>query len=171
MMLFPQQAVESGARLSPCGIYRYSLWRIWDKAKPVLGALLLNPSVADAEFDDPTIRRLIVRAKHLGFGGLRVCNLFALRSTSPEVLHSFAGDAIGPENDKWIDHDMRLCHMILCGWGRHGTHLNRDRCVNRILDYHAMMHLYALKINDDGTPAHPLYISYKVPLQRYLGRP
>lgn len=45
--------------------------------------IMLTPSTADADTDDPTIRRCIGFAKSSGFGGLYVGNLFAYRSTQP----------------------------------------------------------------------------------------
>lgn len=43
-----------GAELSECGRYRYKLWRIWDQETPPVMFLMLNPSTADANKDDPT---------------------------------------------------------------------------------------------------------------------
>lgn len=39
------------------GPYRYRLWRIWDRALPMVCWVMLNPSTADATEDDPTIGR------------------------------------------------------------------------------------------------------------------
>ena len=38
---------------------RYSLTRVWDLSKPKLLYIMLNPSIADEENNDPTTRRLI----------------------------------------------------------------------------------------------------------------
>ena len=74
------------AELSPDGVYRYKLSRIWAPDIPPALFIMLNPSTADANQDDPTIRRCIAFAKRLGHGGLLVGNLFALRSTNPARL-------------------------------------------------------------------------------------
>ncbi|WP_318389140.1 DUF1643 domain-containing protein [Enterobacter sp.] len=45
------------AVFSDCGLYRYSIGRIWDATKPYALFIGLNPSYADAEQDDPTLGR------------------------------------------------------------------------------------------------------------------
>src|SRR5258708_9826988 len=39
--------MQRGAEISDCGTYRYRLWREWDRARPTLAFLMLNPSTAD----------------------------------------------------------------------------------------------------------------------------
>nr|WP_252726063.1 DUF1643 domain-containing protein [Acinetobacter indicus] len=58
--------MEKGAEISECSKYRYSLWRIWDKDKPIFTFIGLNPSTADHVQDDPTITRCINFAKSWG---------------------------------------------------------------------------------------------------------
>ena len=63
--------MRSDALLSPCGCYRYALWRRWEPGPQVL-FIMLNPSTADELTDDPTIRRCIGFARSWGFGSLAV---------------------------------------------------------------------------------------------------
>ena len=90
--------IEKGAIISDCNKYRYSLWRIWDKEKPIFTFVGLNPSTADHEQDDRTIRRCINFAKSWGGGGIYMANLFAYRATEPQEMMS-QEDPIGPDND------------------------------------------------------------------------
>ena len=145
---------NSGAVISECGKYRYRLWRIWDQNKPMVGFCMLNPSTADASVDDPTIRRLIGFAKAWGYGGFYVVNLFALRSPKPVLLKT-AADPIGPVNDLHIAKCVSLIEILICAWGAHGSFMGRDRLVAQMLPSEK---LYALHINADGSPKHPLYI-------------
>lgn len=66
--------LTSSAALSPDGIYRYNLTRTWG-AGPIATFLMLNPSTADADVDDPTIRRCLGFAKSWGCSSLRVANV------------------------------------------------------------------------------------------------
>lgn len=50
--------VERSAVVSPDGRYRYLLERRWGNG-PAIVWVMLNPSMADATVDDPTIRRVV----------------------------------------------------------------------------------------------------------------
>ncbi|MGT2493064.1 DUF1643 domain-containing protein [Cupriavidus basilensis] len=50
------------AILSDCEQHRYRLWREWDRSRPALGFIMLNPSTADHQVNDPTITRCLQRA-------------------------------------------------------------------------------------------------------------
>ena len=57
--------------------HRYSLSRKWSENEQVL-YVLLNPSKANHMDNDPTINRLIIISKNLGYGGFNVVNLYTL---------------------------------------------------------------------------------------------
>lgn len=68
------------AVISDCGRYRYRLTR---GQVPFVAWLMLNPSTADAQVDDPTIRRCTRFADRWGYGGIIVVNIYPFRSSSP----------------------------------------------------------------------------------------
>jgi hypothetical protein len=53
------ESLGTGATFSECGRYRYRLWRdLHDIKKPRMCLfIMLNPSTADAENNDPTITK------------------------------------------------------------------------------------------------------------------
>jgi len=151
------------AELSPDGVYRYCLGREWSPllGRPPVGFLLLNPSVADAQHDDATLRRLIGFARAWGYGSLEVVNLFAWRATDPNLLyhtHYSGRDIIGgPENDAAILASARRVSRLICGWGTHGELLDRGRDVAAMLRAGGV-ELGHLGLTKGGQPAHPLYL-------------
>lgn len=88
------------AQLSEDGVYRWLLGRQWSFKEPVTTErlvcwIMLNPSTADAEMDDPTIRRCISFSQAWGYDGLTVVNAYAPLLAAPDdcavVLDPFMG--------------------------------------------------------------------------------
>lgn len=149
----------SRASFSADGRYRYILSRRWGDLERTVTFILLNPSTADAEHDDPTMRRCIQFAKDWGFSALHVVNLFAWRATDPKWMRRAAVDPIGLNNDAWIREACAGSDMVVCAWGEHGTYLGRSHHVKKILvDGPAPHKIHALRFNRSGEPAHPLYM-------------
>lgn len=146
------------AVISDCGKFRYILRRSWNAARPVLGYVMLNPSTADAEKDDPTIRKCIGFADRLGYGAIVVTNLYAFRATSPADLKR-AAYPVGPENDEFVAKAAREARDVICAWGANARGLVRPTETLRILASVGRPPL-ALRILPCGTPSHPLMLPY-----------
>ncbi len=144
---------------SDCELYRFSLTVLWDRSKPRLLYVMLNPSQATELANDPTIERCERRARMLGYGAFAVVNLFALRETSPLRLKA-AKNPEGAENTMHIERAAAWANDILVAWGAHGEHRNICDSVLPILraSDRRLLHLGLTKA---GHPRHPLYISYK----------
>lgn len=139
---------------SPCGQFRYCLWREWTATNPTFAVFIgLNPSTADAYNDDPTVRRCLGYAKRWGYGALCMLNLFAYRATDPAVMKSFPSP-IGFNNDYWICRLTGQASVVVAAWGVHGTHLHRDQAVMVLL----AGKLSCLQTTLAGHPSHPLYL-------------
>lgn len=149
---------DRGAIFSDDGVYRYRLWRIWDASQPYLNCLMLNPSTADVEHNDPTVERCERRARRDGWGGLHVTNLFAYRATDPRAMLA-AADPVGPDNDAHILQVAQGAGMVLCAWGAYGSHMAREYAVLRLLDaYKIPLHVLGLTTAGGYHPRHPLYL-------------
>lgn len=150
--------MNRAALTSYCGTYRYQLIREWDETLPMLCVIMLNPSTADALRDDHTITKLIEFVRRLGFGSINVVNLFAYRATSPKVLKA-AGFPVGPDNAHHIISAVSRCAKTLCAWGSNAAGHAQERMVRETLRL-CDVRTFALRINSDGTPAHPLMLPY-----------
>lgn len=148
------------AILSVDGRYRYTLTREWDDSLSKLVFVMLNPSTADAELDDPTIRRCIGFAKREGFGGLRVVNLYAYRATDPRELKRCI-DPVGPDNDMYLTMVFADAPVVVAAWGVNADSY-RVRQVRKMLGDTPILCLGATKA---GHPQHPLYIAGNAPLR------
>jgi len=148
------EVMQRAATISECQRYRYSLRRTWAEGKAVVCFIMLNPSTADAEIDDPTIRRCIGFGKAWNFDALEVVNLFALRATKPMALLT-ASDPVGPENDEAILMAAERSHLIICAWGAELLAVDRAKPIFAMLKRHP---LYCVGVTKSCRPKHPLYI-------------
>ena len=155
MVLAPH--IESGAEISDDGQYRYNLWRSWDVGKPDCLFIMLNPSTADAEQDDPTIRRCIDYAKRWGYGGLQVGNLFALRATHPKDLRNHLSPTGGQKNDDVLKEMHNAAHFTVAAWGTQGAYMGQGDHVKSLLRP-MKGKIYHLGLTVAGFPRHPLYL-------------
>ena len=147
-----------GAEISDCGQYRYGLWRVWDRQTASVVFIMLNPSTADGDVDDPTIRRCMKYAERWGYGGIMVVNLFAYRAAERAGMRA-AVDPIGNSNDGFIQSViLNYSGPFVCAWGNDGIYKRRSEIVLKMLcDCNVVPQ--CLKINKaTGQPGHPLYL-------------
>lgn len=151
--------MRRSAGISDCGTYRYSLTRDWDDGLPRIAFVMLNPSKADAEIDDPTIRRCIGFAKAWGYGGLIVVNLYPLRATDPAELKAVGWMRDDAYKSAWY-HNMlawadvaQECPTVVAAWGAGAQWFESKR---------ATTFFQGLKrigpATKGGHPRHPLYL-------------
>jgi hypothetical protein len=161
---------KSGALFSKCFKYRFLLWRRWSNGAKFLVFLMLNPSTADEIKNDPTVARCEKRARDWGYDGLYVLNIFAFRSTDPSGLLE-VDDPVGNGNNKMILHIVTMVReaggKVICAWGKHGKILNRGKRVVKALRKEKVK-LHYLKLNNDGFPSHPLYLSFELKPREWI---
>lgn len=162
-------SIIKSAHFSKCEKYRYTLLRGWGDfgdRRPVV-FIGLNPSTADAEIDDPTIRRCIQFAKNWGYPGMIMINLFAYRSTDPKKLLS-VDDPVGPSNDYWIMTAVTDADCVVAAWGATGNTKERS---NKVLFFLLTLNIKmkCLGMTKDGFPKHPLYLPYSSKLIPFGG--
>lgn len=145
---------KSSAFISADDRYRYGLLRRWGEVGDYICFVGLNPSTADAEKNDPTIRRCMAFAKAWGYSEIYVVNLFAFRATDPRQMRH-AVDPIGPLNMHWVGTMARGAEMVIACWGRGGSFLQRDDFMQKYL-VRLGVKLFCLGLTKDGFPKHPL---------------
>jgi hypothetical protein len=152
------------AVISPDGLYRY---RVERQIAPFTGSgtvcfVMLNPSTADAETDDPTIRRCKDFAVEWGFEGLVVVNLFALRTTRPVHLWdgTIAEDPVGVANWAYTCEAVDEADLVIAAWGGH-KYVARSPVYHRVRSLGSTgtdSRIRCLGKTASGQPRHPLYV-------------
>lgn len=145
---------DSGASFSADRKDRYALWRIWDRSLPRVCFIGLNPSTANENDPDPTIKSVGRIAKYNGYGGIVMMNCFPIVSSNPEILKDAMGNVL--ENERYLKmvYGAFGCKEVVFAWGSfkevkmHGM----DRRLTLIFP-----NAKALFINQNGSPKHPLY--------------
>ena len=137
-------------------VYRYELCRRWLLGQGICCFLMLNPSTAGEKENDPTVTRCIDFAERWGYRGLSVGNIFALRSTDPSLIKTHQ-DPVGPENDLHLSWIIRACDLVVCAWGNDGKISGRGARVRAMVERLGKAP-HVLRLNKDGSPAHPLYL-------------
>jgi hypothetical protein len=159
------------AIFSPCKKYRYWLSRqvfsTYGLARSRAVWIMLNPSIAGAIEDDPTIGRVTDFSFQFGFDIFGVVNLFALISPYPKALTGeFASLSVGENNNRWITRAVNNADTIICAWGAFpGAVARGAEVVRQIRKLHRTP--MCLGRNKNGSPKHPLYLPASTKLQEY----
>jgi hypothetical protein len=166
-------AVSHETVFSKCRLYRFTLWRDFQcelLPEPVITGgniskdgyvqfIGLNPSTADEKINDPTIRRCIDFSKRWGYSSFCMTNIFPFRATDPEDMmrHDEPAD-IRIENAQHVERIAMGADLIICAWGKHGSHIKRgDKFIKHLRDV-SKLKIHHLGLNTDGSPKHPLYL-------------
>lgn len=158
--------VERTAIFDKTGDYRYQLGRRWHPDGKTVTFVMLNPSRADAAFDDPTLRACMQFAQRWNYASLCVVNLFAYRTPHPTEL-KMAKNPVGQQNDAYVVKAAAMADKVVLAWGNWGGLYERDRTILSLLSPHQHK-LTCLQLNRSGHPRHPLYIKRDQPLQPFV---
>lgn len=152
------QRNAAGACFSHDRQERFALWRRWGEGN-TLGFLLLNPSIADEQILDPTLKRCAGFAQRAGYGGMEITNLFPLVSTDPKGLARFDHAAGRPRNLAHI-RDLAERTTLVLGFGDVFTAAwLRSLALPALRDLATVLDgltVYALAVTENLSPRHPL---------------
>lgn len=167
------------ACFSPCGEYRYLLvipYRVESRRNEVVSVILKNPSSADENLSDRSVRRAeeYVYRHFRRCSELRILNLFAYRATDPGYLQTRinqAGciNAVGPSNDRFLIPSFCSSTHIIVAWGRSGK-ISKICYDSRIAQVKHLLRPFGGKLWQVGTlcyPKHAQVWSYEDKLNRY----
>lgn len=165
-------ATSDSALLSDDGVYRYRLSRSISTDESRTARVLfvcLNPSTADAATDDATTRKLKGFSDRWRMRAYTLVNLFAFRATDPVALKD-RKDPVGPLNWGVVRDEVSAHGKIVLAWGSHApiarmVKAQSEVYVDRIRRTWPWLTLFCLGRCADGSPRHPLMLSYDTPLE------
>jgi hypothetical protein len=174
--------MTGSAKFSDDRRYRYWLLRSWgDYSRAgTLAIIGLNPSTADEQKNDPTVSRCIEWAKRLGFCRLLMLNMYAFRATHPATMWAAFRQGIDIVTPPNLTFNLRAyCEEFqvtrtIAAWGKGAArkglpfdlHHDRQKFFERAADegagWRGPWRIDCFKKNQDGSPAHPLYLPYSL---------
>ena len=98
--------------------HRYLWKRVWDKDKPLISVIMLNPSQADNIITDTTTYLVVNNVANLGeYGGVEVLNLYSKLTT--KLRFSESDDELNcEENDSYILKSVESTSKTILAWGK-----------------------------------------------------
>ena len=125
--LFGDDGLQRAATFSRGDQNRLTLTRTWDASLDRVCFIGLNPSTADHQVDDPTVRRWMHFARRWGNGGFVAVNLYPFRSSSPAACRRWADwESNGPDwyarddilaNIDVVAREAKAAALVVACWG------------------------------------------------------
>ena len=143
---------------------RYSLANKGDNPLIVFG---INPSTANKDKPDATMRRVMGFAERYGFDSFVMLNVYPLRATNPAALPQECDDVLHTANIQEIV-NVVSSHPEASILMAYGGNINSRKylrpCLRDIIDalkpYNPKYFQIGTALNRDGSPKHPLMAPY-----------
>ncbi|MBO6254472.1 MAG: DUF1643 domain-containing protein [Bacteroidaceae bacterium] len=149
---------------------RYALFKPGENTLFVIG---VNPSTANSEKPDPTMRKVMGFAEANGFDSFCMLNLYPQRTADPDLLHEKYRNHYVQKNYNII-HDKLMAYIkkhgkvtILCAWGNSvvkriyllGTAANMYIALDK--EFKDKIEWKMIRFSKEGHPIHPLTFKEK----------
>lgn len=125
----------------------------------------MNPSTAGEDIDDPTVSKEWSFTQSWHFNRYIKCNVMDYRATLPSTLNNPLIIPRSPENLRVIKEQSIGASLIIVCWGN--LHKSFQRYAADVLETLKDSELWCFGLNKDGSPKHPLYLSFQSVLQRF----
>lgn len=150
--------ITAGAIMSSCEKYRYELSRKWGAGDKTILWIGMNPSTADAEFDDPTCGREMTFSKTWGYNRYLKTNILDWRATFPKDIPTDPQIAASSQGRKHLLSLAQEADMVMAVWGKLPKKLAHQAFIVADILQSKNIELMCLGQNMDGSPKHPLYL-------------
>ena len=159
--------MNRSAWLSECNKYRYTLNRTWKDDGVLYAYFGINPSTADANIDDATVKKWIGFSERNGGKGFVVGNVFAYRATNVKELADVYDPVGGVGNYTHIKNIIARADVLVPCWGNTKKVPKRLRgeiesLKDMILDSNKPVKVFGWTKSND--PKHPLMLPYSTQL-------
>ncbi len=162
--------MNRSAWLSECEKYRYTLSRTWRDDGVLYAFFGINPSTADANIDDATVRKWIGFTERNGGKGFIVGNVFAYRATDVKDLAKCEDPVGGKANLGHINTIIKKADILVPCWGNASkvpAPLKHNISALMLTLVESGKPIKIFGKTKSGDPKHPLMLGYDTPLVDY----
>ena len=159
--------MSSSAVISDDGLYRFELRRdvgiapVWQMEPRSVTWMMLNPSTADADVNDATIRRCMdFSGRWWGYEEMIVVNLMPIREVNPrraKKAHAVTPQDVIDENLRYVRSAVMESKETILAWGSAGAG-PLAWAVWEVLRNLRRQNVSALGWTKNHQPSHPLYL-------------
>lgn len=120
-MLIEKDTIRSKAIFNDDRTHRFVLEKIWNKEKPILAVLSLNPALADNLIMDTTTFLIVTNVARLEkYGGVVILNLYSKLTNKLNFRWNSDEDLNEKANDDYIRKYAEECDAVVLAWGKGG---------------------------------------------------
>lgn len=99
--------------------HRYLWRRVWNKEKPIVAVVMLNPCLSDSIIMDTTTSLVVNNVARLEeYGGVEILNLYSKLTSKLNFRFNSDEDLNREENDKFIVKSAEICTKVILAWGK-----------------------------------------------------
>ena len=131
-MITEKDTIKCEAIFSDDRTHRFLWKRVWDKDKPIISVIALNPCHSDNIVTDTTTSLIVNNVAKLSeYGGVEILNLYS-KLTSKLSFKESDEDLNNEENDSFILKSVASSSKTILAWGKASA--NNSRIEERALE-------------------------------------
>ena len=117
-MITEKSTIKCEAIFNDSHTHRYLWKRVWDKDKPTIAIIMLNPCQADNIVADTTTSLVVNNVAKLGeYGGVEILNLYSKLTTKLSFKEPDE-ELNDKENDSYILKSVESSSVTILAWGK-----------------------------------------------------
>lgn len=158
-MITEKDTIKCEAIFNDERTHRYLWRRVWDKDKPTITVIMLNPCQSDNIVTDTTTALVVNNVARLSeYGGVEILNLYSILTAKLKFKEATDEELNDKENDTYIVKSAEKSKAVILAWGKASNSNARiEERASQVLEL-LKTHREKLYVISDGTRTglHPL---------------
>lgn len=118
-MITDKNSIKCEAVFNDSRTHRYLWRRVWDKDKPTIAIIMLNPCLSDTVVTDTTTSLVVNNvAKLQDYGGVEILNLYSKLTNKIKFAEESDEELNDTANDEFIVKTVAASSKTILAWGK-----------------------------------------------------